>query len=181
MEQVLSPDRPTRVATPTQTITSSNRQPVKEDHAHFHAEETLEWVRKGSNELLSGQIQKLSEEIQTLRAALEETRQMMNGHGDATTKTIPDDFNLSLETQKIQRQWILSALEQSRGHVSEAARLLKVSRPGLYDKIRTPGIAIPKPRVARQTERVTAAIPQACNGARRMTPNPQSSAPAYAL
>jgi len=142
-------------------------------------EEILEWV-KGNHQVLFEHIQKLNEEFHALRETLRETWQKVNGQADETTKIIPHGFNLALETQNIQRQWILGALAQSRGKIAKAARLLGISRPCLYDKIQTLGIATAKTRFARQTKQLAADVVDPLNGARTAAGHSDSTAPAYA-
>lgn len=150
MEQISGAGGLSPAAAPSQTTPYPGFPMPPEEHRHLHVKETLEWVPSGSQEFLSRQIHQLSGEIQALRELFRERRPQADDR--VATKSILTGFDLTVETQNIQRQWILDALAQSRGKVAKAALLLGVSRPSLYDKMRTLGISVATARRARHTK-----------------------------
>ncbi len=64
-------------------------------------------------------------------------------HGDMTAPVSPTDFtpgNLAAAVETVERQLIVSALDRTRGNISESARVLGLTRRGLYLKMRRLGL-----------------------------------------
>jgi DNA-binding NtrC family response regulator len=65
------------------------------------------------------------------------------GHADASTAVSPIDFspgNLAAAVETVERHLIVSTLDRTRGNISESARVLGLTRRGLYLKMRRLGL-----------------------------------------
>ena len=65
------------------------------------------------------------------------------GNGDASTIVSMTDFapgNLAAAVESVERQVITSTLDRTRGNISESARVLGLTRRGLYLKMRRLGL-----------------------------------------
>jgi len=64
-------------------------------------------------------------------------------HGDMAAPVSPADFapgNLAAAVETVERQLIISTLDRTRGNISESARVLGLTRRGLYLKMRRLGL-----------------------------------------
>ena len=64
-------------------------------------------------------------------------------HGDMAAAVSPADFapgNLAAAVETVERQLIISTLDRTRGNISESARVLGLTRRGLYLKMRRLGL-----------------------------------------
>jgi hydrogenase-4 transcriptional activator len=67
----------------------------------------------------------------------------LKGNGDASTMVSATDFapgNLAAAVESVERQVITSTLDRTRGNISESARVLGLTRRGLYLKMRRLGL-----------------------------------------
>jgi DNA-binding NtrC family response regulator len=61
-------------------------------------------------------------------------------HGSAATRALPG--NLAAAVEQVERDLISATLERSSGNISETARVLGLTRRGLYLKMRRLGFGV---------------------------------------